>query len=1250
MTSASEREFEGTERFQILRHLGRGGMGVVYEAYDRERNNVVALKTLQVKNADALLRFKNEFRALQDVQHPNLVSLGELLEDKGHWFFTLELIDGVDLVSYVRSVPEARGITTSDSLDATVNVPVPAPSIVRAPTPTPAILERPSYDERKLRAVLEQLADGLYALHSAHKVHRDIKPSNVLCTRQGRVVILDFGLVTEEHDRAETDKMRGTVSYMAPEQAALEAVGPEADWYSVGTLLYLALTGRLPFSGRAEEILSAKRSIDPPSPRALCKDVPEDLAALCMELLHREPARRPTGHDVLKRLKLEDRVSLVLDADSVFVGRAEELGALREAYDETRQGRAVTVLIQGESGVGKTALLRAFLAGLRREVPDLVVLAGRCYERESVPYKAFDTVIDALSRHLARLPRDVVTPLLPGHVSLLAQVFPVLRSLDDTAPTPAAHEEVPDRQEQRARVFFALRELVGRLSEGWPLILQIDDLQWTDADSLALLAEILRPPAAPPILCLLTVRSASEPRGGHRSVLELTRQLPGYLRQLRLDKLAASEARELVERLSSGAPADRAVDVEAIVDEAQGHPLFIDALLRHRLSRAADKSPVRLDDALWARIERLDPPGRRLLEIVAVAGVPLAQETLAKTGELMPSSFAAAVATLRGAHLIRTGGTHRFDTIEPYHDRVREAVVWRLDQGIKRHWHGRLALVLKASGRADIELLAVHWLEAGDKRRAAKYFARAADRAAAALAFDHAARLYQTALEALESQEGGRALRLRVKLGDVLGNAGRGAEAARAYLAVAPLVPTADALELRRRASEQFLKSGHLDEGMETLREVAGALRIRVPKTPKGALASLLVRRVQIRLRGLGYRERAASEIPAGELARIDTLWSISSVLSWVDHIKGKDLGARHLLWALRAGEPYRIVRAYAVELGSRASTGSASGRRRATHLVHAIEELAQKVDQPHAHGLAVAARGMQAYLEGRWKSTCEYMPRAEQIFRERCTGTTWEISSTQLWYVNSLSYLGKLDIVEDRLPRWIREAEERGDRYAVANLKTGYANQLLWLARGASDELRREIREAMTGWSAQGFHVQHMYELTALCQADLCDGLGVAAQRRFMERAPALRRSLLLSVQVVRVAIGSLVGRLALAAAAEDPTQRAELLSRAERASRALAKENAEWAHAWAHFLSAGVCAQRGQADRAKVLLERAAGAFRDVDMELCAAATRLRLGRLVGGDEGRGLVEEAERWLREHNVAAPGRLAQTLAPGFGA
>ncbi len=161
-----------------------------------------------------------------------------------------------------------------------------------------------------------------------------------------------------------------------------------------------------------------------------------------------------------------------------------------------------------------------------------------------------------------------------------------------------------------------------------------------------------------------------------------------------------------------------------------------------------------------------------------------------------------------------------------------------------RWHHERLAAVLSAAGPVDPEVLAGHYRGAGDAARAGEYYGRGADQAAAALAFDHAARLYRTAME-LHSGPADQARPLRKRLADALANAGRGAEAAQAYLNAARSAPAAETLELKRLASTQLLISGHVDEGLALLRTLLDPLGMRMPETPGRALLSLLWHRAR---------------------------------------------------------------------------------------------------------------------------------------------------------------------------------------------------------------------------------------------------------------------------------------------------------------------------------------------------------------------------------------------------------------------
>src|SRR5262249_13676994 len=140
----------------------------------------------------------------------------------------------------------------------------------------------------------------------------------------------------------------GTFSYMAPEQAGLKAIGPAADWYSVGVLLFQALTGRLPVQGNAREVLILKQAFEPPAPSTIA-DVPADLDSLAVDLLRIDPLSRPKGEEILRRLGVSEASGFAPEPH--FVGRRSELTALREAYMTTRGGQGVTMIIHGESNI-----------------------------------------------------------------------------------------------------------------------------------------------------------------------------------------------------------------------------------------------------------------------------------------------------------------------------------------------------------------------------------------------------------------------------------------------------------------------------------------------------------------------------------------------------------------------------------------------------------------------------------------------------------------------------------------------------------------------------------------------------------------------------------------------------------------------------------------------------------------------------------------------------------------------------------
>jgi serine/threonine protein kinase/tetratricopeptide (TPR) repeat protein len=736
-----------SERFEILSRLGAGGMGVVYLALDRKRNVRVALKALPKLDADPLLSFKQEFRALQDVQHPNLVGLGELFEEEGRWFFTLELIEGIDLLSYVRpdENSELYGQTIAQDRMMTVrHTAVTLTDLTRADPDHHSGPEQPAsavFDEGRIRSAFAQLADALLALHAAGKVHRDIKPANVLVTQEGRVVVLDFGLVLDFMDaKNDTRDPSGTLVYMAPEQAETTAVGPSADWYSFGVVLYQALTGRLPFRGSAPQVLLAKMRSSPQRPRELCPEIPRDLDELCAKLIVPDPHQRPSGEQILRTLVEGDTVELPLTrsasranrpAHAEFVGRTTELQTMSWTLAGTRQTGAAAIAVIGESGLGKSALARRFIE-LAAESQGALVFSGRCYAREMIRYKAFDGIVDALANHLRRLSKDV-KQLLPDGIATLAQVFPVLKRVKAIAEISPV---VLDPGQLRAQAFGVFRALLQKLAADRPVILYVDDLQWADGDSFALLSSILKAPEPPRIMFLATMRP-----GGEALLEQVT-----VAKRIMLAPLPIEDGEELARRLLAETRPGANDGARTLASDAAGHPLFIQELVRAMVELGTE-SVGKLDDVMKARIDHLDSDARLLFDLVCVAGAPIAEDVLARASGSDAATFDRTLASLRTRSFVRLSSARGERTLEPYHDRVREAGTAVLSEKSTVERHKNIALALEDLGRVDPERLAVHWRGAGDLEKALQYTAQAAQVAMGALAFHHAAGLFSEALK-----------------------------------------------------------------------------------------------------------------------------------------------------------------------------------------------------------------------------------------------------------------------------------------------------------------------------------------------------------------------------------------------------------------------------------------------------------------------------------------------------------------------
>jgi tetratricopeptide (TPR) repeat protein len=1214
-------EFRPPARFRILRRVGAGGMGVVYEAIDENSGGRVALKALRAVAPSTVLAFKEEFRALAGFSHPNVATLYELLAAGDQWFISMEFIDGLSFLDYLCTPQpdETAGVagTWQPTDDRTLTLPKmdenAAPGTMafrRRLRVAPAPL--------KLREITRQLAGAVMALHAEGILHRDLKPSNVRITPEGRLFVLDFGVaerLNQFGESAQHNQVSGTAAYMAPEQAAGDALSPAADWYAMGVMLYEALSGKRPFEGSSPTLLRDKQKLDAPPLRADIVERDAQVAELCMDLLQREPARRPQGAEIIARLG-GSSVSVVSSPKrAAFVGRESQLAMLRSAFAGAERGATKVALIVGKSGMGKSTLAAHFLSELERR-GDVLVLSGRCYESESLPFKAFDSIVDSLARYLTARTTAEVNRVLPRGVSALAQVFPVLNHV---AAIGAATERHPvrDARELRQRAFGAFRDLLIRLGDLRRLVVYIDDAQWGDSDSAALMRHIVQEPDAPEMLLIAACREEHAEQGELLSALLAN---PACVR-VPVGPLTGEETRRLAIELF-GAGDERA---DRIARESGGSPYFVREL--RETSEGSETNVVSLEAVLYGRVAALADGAKRLVEIAAVSGRPL-PENAARLAAGLAGEDQRIPAMLRARRLIRGAAGY----IETYHDRVREAVVSNLDREALRRHHLSLATVLEASA-GDSEAIAEHFAGAGESERAAPHYVKAAERALDALAFDRAAKLFGRAAE-LSKETGEERRNLRIQLADALANAGRGGEAARQYREAAKGAPPAEAAELERKEAYWFAASGYVDEGRDSLQKMLDRVGVRLPG-PRILGPALLFAEARILLHGIHLDDPPPEQISQMDIQRLDVCWDTVRGFGVIDPPVGFCVIARNLPLALRAGGALAASRMLSYYSMGASAVQGALGRRRVPEILTYCGELAAKADSPYAHAFLSFTHAMVGFLQGNWRESQEYFERAERVFTQHCTGVAWELATTRLFPLWNLFHMGHYHEVRRVAPALRQEARERGDLYLATSIGSGPhpAGELI---AGHPDEAMALLDEALSQWTRQKYSLQFVTAAVNRAWIHLYKGEGAGALEFLNREWPALKKHHYLRLSGSRQWL-----YFARAQAALSLGQ----CRAAERDARRLARDTTLFAKILAKVVRAGCVRMRGSHPDCIALLEEAAREFDAACMSMMATAVRYRLGEVTGN---RRLIEEASHTMGSEGVADPGRFARIFANGF--
>jgi eukaryotic-like serine/threonine-protein kinase len=1247
-------------RYQLLGRVGAGAGGTVFAARDRAEGRTVALKRLRDADPLGVTYFKREFRYLADASHPNLVTLHELFVDECDFYLSMEFVRGVSITEYLRpGTAVASGPLSRRQ--------VIAPTF-RAADSARAYPDRVSADERvsatpialdwdRVRRTFAQLADALMALHEAGIFHRDLKPSNVLVADSGRVVVLDFGLIAKMHPAAHSAgqfSLVGTPAYMAPEPCLGSPYEAASDWYSVGVVLYEVLTGGLPHgAANLGELIEEKARGSHLAVATRNSAVPEDLASLCHDLLQCDPSARPPGSAVRERLDPStgsaprravppSRRSSIARA-AVPIGRNVELAVLEGAFDTSARGTAVLVRIEGVSGVGKSTIVETFVEQLERHTRALV-LRGRCYQREFLPYKAIDGVVDELSEYLAHLEPGDVQRLLPAHTADLARVFTVLAQLPAiVASTDVELEEDPAAVKRGA--FAALRELLARIARERAVVIFIDDVHWGDLDSVDVVEELLRPPAAPPLLLVVAFRS--EERTNSPFVEALRARIGGSafpleIRDLSVCPLPPSASQQLAEALlGSDDPADADL-ARRIAEESEGHPLLIEELTRHAVSLdpgapiAGSSVPGSLlTHVINQRVGELPPHLRSLLDAVALAGAPINMGAACRAAG-MGGIDQAAVQQLLVQHFLRAHRGTESDQVTPYHDRIREAVVDSLASIDRRRLHRALGDALLRQEHVPPHVLMTHFEGAGELATAARHAAAAAEQAAHTLAFNEAAELYRKAL-AWDPGPPDAARRLRSRYADALFNQGLCRAAAAVYAEAARGAGPGESGALRTRAALSFMTCGAVEEGGPLMREVLREVGVADPRSRTRAFLQLALSLGRLQWRGLRYRPHAEGEVDAAARRRIDTCYAAAHAFILHDMIRSAGFFAAGLLRALDAGDRDRLIEGCALVGGFAASFRWRLGE----HLIVLTRRLADELDTPFAHGISHLAQALRCIMQDDPGRGLEHADAACQLL-DRCAGVTTVQQYAQIQRVlilRSLERFADLEVSSERNLRWAREV---GNPYfeAAAHMES----VLPRLARGDVHGARAHLGEALQRASPNDGYVVHS-GLTMRVKCDLYEGRWQHAHQQVEGHWGALRRGGMLTVPVAKEFYGGLRAGVALEVAVRDPGRRAAARRVARKGLRYLQRAQSDFGRGCRAAILAAMASDENRTQEAIALCREASSHFSRASFPVRAAALARRAAELAGARDG---MASADQEMTALGVVDPVRWTRSVAPGF--
>jgi tetratricopeptide (TPR) repeat protein/tRNA A-37 threonylcarbamoyl transferase component Bud32 len=749
-------EYLQNGRYALLKKLGEGGKGVVFKARDTVLNRVVAVKVLKstVTSDEAYSRFMTEARAVAKLNHPNIVSIHDIGKEDGKQFFVLEFVDGESLRDLMQTYPEGR------------------------------------CDIQTVLRIGMDVCSALQYAHSEKVLHRDIKPENVMITRDGTAKLMDFGLakMIGQPQITQEGVIVGTVAYVAPEAALGKGVDARSDLYSLGAVLYEALSGKPPFKGDDPiKIIFAHIHDIPVSLGKLDPKVPQALSDCVMKLLEKEPEKRyQSAEDLFKALREITEGFLretlvpthkpgivvpvprpVAVREIQLIDRVEEMSLLRQAVDRAVRGEGGLVFLYGEAGIGKTRLAREL--GAYARLRGMQVLYGRCpalFRMDGVPpYVLWNEVVKDFLQNCTPEQLYKVIGYYPAEVcKLVPEVRQKLGTIPQSLPISPEHE--------RDRLFEAVCQFIINISKEHPLLVVLDDLQWTDQSSLLMLHYLARGVSKESLLLLGDYRDTEidEAHALSPVLTELNRER--LLQSIQLKRMSLNDISEMIRQILEQDEVPREF-CELVYEKTRGNPFFAEEVIRSLkeeevIYRDGNKWKIRevskiefpktVKSVIKARISRLDDECQNVLTTASFVGNDFSFEALRGATGVEEDKLLELLEKLLKTGLIKEKLIRGEDVFSFADVVVRDVVHEEVSLLRHKKLHNTVGCALERVYATNVDEhlgeLAYHFLEAGDKEKALNYFLRAGERAAKVYANGEVVSYLQSALGLLEDREG----------------------------------------------------------------------------------------------------------------------------------------------------------------------------------------------------------------------------------------------------------------------------------------------------------------------------------------------------------------------------------------------------------------------------------------------------------------------------------------------------------------